>query len=183
MKTPFKPLFLLAMAALLLAQFVAVAAGQDTQEQQSTQRPERKKNPRPPDDNSDIKLPSFSLEIKADKTIAAVGEKLKIEVTLTNTSDQDIFYDGYGNQRPFGLDVRDEMGGKVAETEEGAIADGVGGSVFAAPIHPGESIHRFARLDKEFKLDKPGNYFVQAARGVSITNRVTSNTITIAITQ
>jgi hypothetical protein len=36
-------------------------------------------------------------------------------------------------------------------------------------------------LDKEFELDRVGNYFVQATRGVSETNERKSNTITIAI--
>lgn len=184
MKTLFKPQFLLAITTLFLAQLVTVAAGQDTQGQQSTQGPERKKRtPRPPAGNSDIKLPSFSLEIKADRTIAAVGEKLKIEVVITNTDSVDIFYNGSVVQRDFGLEVRDETGKDVPRTPAGLAADWVNGSVFAAALHPGESVHRFARLDKEFKLDKPGNYFVQAARGVSMTNRVTSNIITIAITQ
>jgi len=36
-------------------------------------------------------------------------------------------------------------------------------------------------LDKEFQLDKPGNYFVRATQGISETNKRESNVITIAI--
>jgi hypothetical protein len=112
---------------------------------------------------------------------AKIGEKLQVEVTLTNTSEQDIFYDGYGHLRPFELEVRDEQGKDVGRTPDGMAANGVGGSAVLVPIHPGQSIHRSARLDEDFKLDKPGNYFVQATRGSSKTNLRRSNTITIAI--
>lgn len=167
-----RKLFILAITALLLAQFVDLASGQDAQ------KPTKKRlSTKAPADNSDITLPLFSLEIKAEKAIARIGEKLEVEVTMTNTDSQDIFY--ASPQRDFGVDVRDEMGRRVAGTPAGV---GVGdGSSFAARLHPGESIRRYARLDKEFQLDKAGNYFVQAIRGVSETNERKSNTITIAI--
>jgi hypothetical protein len=84
-------------------------------------------------------------------------------VTLTNTSKQDIFYEGYSC--PFGLEVRDETGELIAPTPEGLTAQWGPSSGAPRTLHPGESIHRFARLDKEFKLDKRGNYFVHSERG------------------
>jgi hypothetical protein len=165
-------LLFVAVMALFLEHVVTVTSGQDAQRQRKRQEPN------PPPDNGDIVLPSFSMEIKAEKTTAKIGERLKVVVTITNTDSEDIVYDGYGHQRAFGLEVRDEMGREVARTPGAVVADG---SVFAATLHPGESIHRSARLDKEFVLDKPGNYFVQATRGVSKTNLVRSNTITITI--
>jgi hypothetical protein len=170
-------LFIVAITALSLARVVDVASGQDAGGQE-TQKQQKKRQPNPPPDNSDIILPSFSLEIKAEKTTVEVGESLTVEVTITNTDSVDIFYDGSGSLRDFGLEVRDEMGREVAR-KPGAVW--AGRSVFAAALHPAESIHRSARLDKEFVLDKPGNYFVQATRGVSKTNQVRSNTITITI--
>lgn len=175
-------LFIVAIAALLL---VAVATGQVAQTHDplapDAPTPPRKRAPNPPADRSKVTLPSFSLEVKADKTTAEIGGKLKVWVTLTNTSEQDIFYDGFGHNRPFGLEVRDETGELVARTPEGLTAQWAGGSEFPVPIRSGESIRRFARLDKEFKLDRPGNYFVQAVRGISNTNFRRSNTITITI--
>jgi hypothetical protein len=173
MKILSKLLFVLAITTLLLAQVATVAGGQEAQ------NPQRRREPNPPPDNSDMIMPSFSLAITVDMTSVAVGEKLKVEVTITNTSDADIFYES-GGLRPFGLEVRDETGREVARTEEGLRAIGQG-SAFAASIHPGDSIRRSARLDKEFELDKPGNYFVQASRGISRKNRITSNTIMITI--
>jgi hypothetical protein len=168
---------IVAITALFLAQGVDVASGQDAGGQDA-QIQQKRRLPKPPPDNSDVILPSFSLEIKAEKTTAKIGEKLKVGVTITNTDSQDIFYDGYGHQPEFGLEVRDEMGMEVARKPGAGWA---GGSSFAAALHPGESLHRSARLDKEFELDKPGNYFVRATRGVSKTNLVRSNTITITI--
>jgi hypothetical protein len=172
-----RKLFIVA-AVLFLAQLVAVANGQDASGQDA-QKPEKRRSPHlPPPDNSDIALPSCSLEIKAEKTAAKIAERVKVEVTITNTDSQDIFYDGAGLERVFGLEVRDETGREVARTPGVGI---VNGSAFPVAIHPGESLHRSARLDKEFVLDKPGNYFVQATRGVSKTNLQRSNIITITI--
>jgi hypothetical protein len=168
-----RTLFSAAITALFLAQVVGVASGRDAQKQEKKRR-----LPNPPPDNSDIVLPSFSLEIKAENTTATIGERLKVEVTITNTDSEDIFYDGYGHQRDFELEVRDEMDREVPRIP---AASWRGGSSFAAALHPGESIHWFARLDKEFELGKPGNYFVQATRGVSKTNLVRSNTVVITI--
>ena len=106
-----------------------------------------------------------------------MGEKLEIEVTLTNIDSEDIFYTS--PQRDFGVEVRDEMGRRIARRPAGAGFED--GSSFAANLHPGESIRRNVTLDKEFELDKVGNYFVQATRGVSETNQRKSNTITITI--
>ena len=174
--TILRKLFVLAIAALFLAQFVGVAGGQDANGHDA-QRPKKKRLPKPPADNSDITLPMFSLEIKAEKPIAKIGEKLEVEVIMINTDSEDIFY--ASPQRDFGVEVRDEMGRSVARTPAG-----VGfwdGSSFAARLHPGESIRRYARLDKEFELETVGNYFVQATRGISETNERKSNTITITI--
>jgi hypothetical protein len=170
-------LIIFALTTLFLAQVVAVASAQDANGQEAQTQP-RKRLPNPPPDNTDVILPSFSLEIKAEKTTAKIGERLKVEVTITNTDSEDIFYDGYGHQPEFGLEVRDETDRQVARVPGASVE---GGSATAVAIHPGESIHRSARLDKEFELDKPGNYFVRATRGVSKTNLRRSNTITITI--
>jgi len=158
-----------AITAVFLVQVAAVATGQDAQRQL------KRRLSKPPADNSDIVLPLFSLEMKAETSTANIGEKLEVEVTLTNTDSQDIFYSS--PQRDFELEVRDEMGKKVSRR----VGDVMDGSRFAARLHPGQSIRRYARLDKEFELDKPGNYLVQATRGVSETNERKSNTITITI--
>src|SRR5579871_6421526 len=165
-----RKLSILAITTVFLAR-VGVANGQDPQKQP------KKRLPKPPADNSNIILPLFSLEIKSETAIAKIGEKLEIEVTMTNTDSQDIFYTR--PQRDFGLEVRDETGRKIARVPTAAnLRDG---SSFAARLHPGESICWHARLDKEFDLDQPGNYFVQATRGISETKERKSNTITITM--
>jgi hypothetical protein len=169
--------FIVAVTALFLAQFADVASGQDANAQ-GTQTPPRKRQPHRSSDDNDIPLPLFSLELKAEKATAKIGDKLKVEITITDTDSEDIFY--ASPQRDFGLEVRDEMGKDVARIP-GAVS--LDGSSFAPALHPGDSIHRFARLDKEFELNKPGNYFVQATRGSSKTNLRRSNTIMVTIIQ
>jgi len=159
--------FIVAIAALFLAQVVGVARCQDAQKQK------KRRLPNPPADN--IVLPLFSLKMNAEKSTANIGEKLEVEVTMTNTDPGDIFY--ISPQRDFRLEVRDEMGKKVSRR----VGDVMDGSRFAATLHHGESVSWYARLDKEFELDKPGNYLVQATRGASETNERKSNTITITI--
>jgi len=166
-----RKLVILAITALLLAQLVYVARGQDEQKRTKKRLPTK-----PPADNSDITLPLFSLEIKAEKAIARIGEKLEVEVTMTNTDSQDIFY--ASPQQDFALNVEAETGRKVVRIAGTGLMDG---SAFAARLHPGESVRRYVRLDKEFQLDKPGNYFVRATQGISETNKRESNVITIAI--
>jgi hypothetical protein len=177
MKIPSR-LFVVPIAALFLAQIVAFASGQNANPL-DTPPIQKKRQPKPQPDNSSVKLPSFSLDIKAEKTTAKVGERFKVEVNITNTDSQDIFYDGYGHQAEFELEVRDEMGREVTRVPRGGRW--TSGSSAPIPLHPGESLHLSTRLDKEFELDKPGKYSVQATRGVSKTNLVSSNTITITI--
>jgi len=176
-----KSVLLLAILALLPMQAVVVANAQTLDPlSPDAPMPQKKRLPNPPPDNSDIILPSFSLKIKAEKTIAEIGQALKVEVTITNTSDKDdMLYDPSGHTQEFALVVRDEAARELALIPGSVFVPQ--GSPSPARLHPGESIHRFARLDKEFKLDKPGNYFVQATRGVSKTNLRRSNTITITI--
>ena len=185
-----KSVLLLAILALFSAPAVVVAGGQDAQIQ-NVQTPDdplspdaprlrKKRGSNRPMDYSKITLPSFSLETKAEKTTTEIGEKLKVEVIITNTSDkEDMLYDGFNHAPEFQLEVHDEAGRELALIP-GSVHE-VDGSSYGALLHPGEALHRFARLDKEFKLDKPGNYFVQATRGVSKTNLRRSNTITITI--
>jgi len=129
----------------------------------------------------------FSLVVKSPETTVKTGADLKVEVTMTNTSNHDIFYraDLGGVLLPFAFDVRDSEGKVVSETPQGLKAHGkdrAGGSYLAVPLHPGESIHRERVLSNEFDFSKPGKYRVEVFREAGATV-VKSNTITITVVQ
>jgi hypothetical protein len=123
----------------------------------------------------------FSIELGAPSTAAGVGENLETEITIKNTGDKDICHIG-GGMRDFILEVRDSSGNRVAETPYGQAANGANGSTFCALVHPGDSIQGSAFLNKEFQLDKPGNYTAQAIRRNSSTTFIKSNIVAITIT-
>lgn len=133
---------------------------------------------------------AFSIVVSAPTTTVKAGEDLKVEVTITNTSDHDIFY-GAQNEIPFGLEVRDSGGGEVSKTPDALRAfNGLtDGSSFALSIHPGESLDRERLLNKDFELRKPGAYTVWATRMFGsktadskiVTTTAKSNIVTITI--
>jgi len=110
-----------------------------------------------------------------------VGEELEIKVKITNTDDHDI---AYTDPREFFLEVRDSSGNEVAHTPYGLYANGLSARIseFAGPIHPGDSLERSALLNKEFELEKPGDYTAQAVRQNSPSTLLKSNVVMITIT-
>jgi hypothetical protein len=144
--------------------------------------PPKKRQPRLPANQADFPLVKFSIELSALSTAAGVGEEMEVEVRITNTDDYDILY---SDPREFFLEVRDRLGNEVAHTPYGltttyGLTTSI--SVFAAPIRPGTSLERSALLNKEFKLDKPGDYTVQAVRQNSLSTFIKSNVVAITIT-
>jgi hypothetical protein len=124
---------------------------------------------------------AFSLVVSVPKTTAKVGEDLKVEINITNISDHDILYDASGREPPFGLEVRDSGGRDIPRTTQGRRALAFEGSVFASPLHPGESVHRERLANKDFELTSPGKYLVQGIRMASKTTAVRSNVVEITI--
>jgi len=125
--------------------------------------------------------PDCSLILSAAKTTMKVGEDLKVEVTMTNSTDHDVFYKA--DFPPFMIEVRDNDNKKVSETEYGRKVHGKnrpGGSYFAMPMHPGESIRRQPVLSQEFDLSQPGKYSIQAIRQVD-DMVVKSNMVSITV--
>jgi hypothetical protein len=161
------------LIGLCFVQAVVIASGQQAE------KPKKKLQPRLPPEECGILRPSALLEIRAENANARVGESVKLDVTITNTSDRDIFYGVPRQPGDFGLEVRDEAGRQVPQTFFDLSL-----SHFAARLPPGESIHFPVRLDNEFQLDKPGNYFVQAtrSRGACVSDGLaTSDAITISL--
>jgi hypothetical protein len=129
---------------------------------------------------------TFSLTISTPQNTVRVGSDVKLEITMTNTSDQDIFYgaDLGGKVQPFAVDVRDTSGNLVPKRPR-KDKEPRGGSFLLIPIHPAKSIKREWILNKDFDISKPGRYTVQAKREAGATNsgvlHVKSNRITITV--
>ena len=121
---------------------------------------------------------SFSLSIKAPQSTYKLSSEVIIEVTTTNISSHELF------APDLALDVRDSAGEPVRRVQ-GKPGVPRGGSFFAAPLKPGQSIDGSMNLTKQFVIATPGKYTVQAWRedyvpGTNqVRGRVKSNTITI----
>ncbi len=142
----------------------------------------KKLQPRLPPNQADFPPAKFSIELSALSTAAGVGEDLEVEFTITNTDDHDILY---SHPREISLEVRDSLGNEVAPTPYGLTATyglATAISVFGGPIHPGASLGRSVLLNEEFKLNKPGDYTVQAVRQNSLSTFLKSNLVLITIT-
>jgi hypothetical protein len=134
--------------------------------------------------------PPFTITISTPQATVKAGLDVKVEATMTNTSDQDVSY-AVGVGPIINVDVRDAEGKPVSETPEGRKIhgtdrrDGPGGvlTVIRIPLKPGKTLAGESILSKEYDLSKPGKYTVQAHRfdGVSMT-MVKSNTITLTVT-
>ncbi len=133
------------------------------------------------------------------------GSEVKLLITVTNTSDQDV--DLYKTPGPDGqaedvnkIEVRDESGRALPRADVQTVR--IGGKLRTFPkkiiksragviLKPGESLKDFAILSNLFDLSKPGKYTVTAQnerRSVDSSHElnlvyVKSNTITITVTE
>ncbi len=125
--------------------------------------------------------PGYLLALSAPSASLTAGADIKVDVTMKNTSDHDVFYmvDPSGKLSPFSFDVRDAQGGAVPKVPR-KPGPGASGSYFRATLHPGESIQRERTLGKEFDLSKPGRYTIHVERQDDDVV-VRSNVITITV--
>jgi hypothetical protein len=139
----------------------------------------------------------FTLTLSSPQSTIHAGSEVKIDITLTNVSQQDIYYFPVITGRPsdmeggFRLDVRDSENKRVQETAHGMkVHDSEPtrtphrGSVFSTrqTIKPGGTLLRSRVLSEEFNLSKPGQYTVQAERADPLTHLTAkSNKLVITV--
>jgi len=136
--------------------------------------------------------------------IARVGEDVRLEITVTNTSDRTVeIYTASG--RPDGgeaedynrIDVRDadrkllpRSSSHSSERSDGAVVLHRSTlSLRPAALAPGERFHDYTALNRLFDLTKPGTYVVTVKQDVRLDHAVpepgrvtaTSNTITLTV--
>lgn len=140
-----------------------------------------------------IAIPPFTITISTPQSTVKLHSAVTLIITMVNASDHDIYYDvgsGAGvSERIFRTVVIDCDGNPAQETAYGMKVHGTepnqhGGSAFGGrfPVKPGGTVKEEVVLSKEFNLDKPGQYTIQAEH-TDPESRVSvkSNVITVTV--
>jgi hypothetical protein len=130
--------------------------------------------------------PPVSVTISAPSSDVKAGSELKLDVVVTNTSDEQVGLTTWPED--FRVDVLDSNGkvvGKAQEpggstTNRKALNFPAQGSSQGITLAPHGVFRLREDLSKEFDLSKPGKYTVQAIRMYGKT-AVKSNTVTITV--
>jgi hypothetical protein len=135
---------------------------------------------------------SFSITLKAPRTLVKVGTRIPLFATMTNVSDRNILMPTEGTcglpevLRQMHISVYGGDGHRIPYTHFGGCVY-VGSMISGPPrgyppLKPGESFMEEADLNKEFDLSKPGKYTAEAERNAEgpIT-KVVSNRISFTV--
>jgi hypothetical protein len=134
----------------------------------------------------------FTLTISARPDAVKLGDKIRLHITLKNSSDQSTTIQRSPSdelaEQFCDVHVTDASGNAVPLTAyaKAARARQFSGSVIKVRLNPGETTDEDTLLEKQFNFSQPGDYVVQASRPVSDDpndGTVASNKITISITQ
>jgi hypothetical protein len=132
---------------------------------------------------------SFSLTISTPSDSVKTGDQVRLDITITNTSDQDIqvvithpeiFYD---------IDVH-HNGDSARETDYGhrvhnrhTIPFGTVSPVVSGPLKPGDKVQEHYVLNDLYDFSDVGKYTVQVQQKDPKTKTfIKSNTITVTVT-
>jgi hypothetical protein len=125
--------------------------------------------------------PWYTFAISADPSTVKAGEKVVIQIAVTNTSDKSRGL-GPANAEGFMVDVTVVGNGAAPDTElgrkwkhkHGAMAGTWGGPIRG--VEPGETTKRALVISDLYDMTRPGQYTVQVSRPP-----LKSNTITITV--
>jgi hypothetical protein len=135
----------------------------------------------------------FSLTLQADHQQYKAGENIRLDITITNTSQAEIrMFSGPGSamaEKRFELVGTDPGGSPIRETQYGLEAHGKvpnhlgGGSRFAEDIPPGGTLHQKLHANLLYSFTEPGQYSFYIKRTYEKDNHIVvkSNTISITI--
>jgi hypothetical protein len=159
------------------------------------------------------KRPAETIAIDVQQGELKIGSPIALRVTMTNVSDHPIYFacelvDGpvfrQVGLRRMDIEIRDANGEAIAETECGMTIHGrslvqpqvkvdphtvgkmtAGRKGVAGVLTPGKALLEESDLSREFVLNKPGSYTIQAIdrRGDTDTEQVVlSNKLTVTLT-
>jgi len=139
---------------------------------------------------------AFSLTIAAPKEPLRAGAELRLQITVTNTSNRKISFITSPGPIPedgflYEIDVRDEQGRSVPLSSDLRGRDPRVpvdyGSRTARTLAPGESFVDQVTVTRFYDLTRPGQYTISVARSMPPRQNlgngtVKSNSITLAVT-
>jgi hypothetical protein len=137
----------------------------------------------------------FSLTISTEHDRVKVGSEVLVQITLTNTSDQEIALGKAPGNLPqaeseYLVEVHDSRGQTAPDTDYGRKIKQnkivVSFSRVSATVGPGESLKDGVILTKLYDLSRPGKYSVQLLRKVPPQlgdGLIKSNKVTITVTE
>jgi hypothetical protein len=137
--------------------------------------------------------PPFSLTLSVPESVASVKSRVRFDIVLANTSEEDIVVMQYDiSCSGYRVSLQGIDGSKVSETDLGhRMKDPSYAPVCTQGIRtvlkPGETLKDEFVLNDLYQLDSPGKYVVQAFRDVpswmGSKGTVASNTVTITLTE
>src|SRR6267142_5173378 len=115
--------------------------------------------------------PTFKIAITAENSTIVAGADISIKVSLTNTSNQDIYEgvmykDGIGLDSTFRFEVCDEHG-KLVPKRTYPHEELRTGKVTFRTISAGQTLTQPQPVSALYDLRKPGVYTIQVSRGAS----------------
>jgi len=122
-----------------------------------------------------------ALVIAARNSTVVAGADVSIEVSLTNTSNQDVpegvmYMDGIGLDSTFRFEVRDEHGDLVPKRTY-PYEELRTGKVIFRTIRARETITQTQTVSAQYDMRKPGKYTIQVSR-----DDIKSNIVTVTVT-
>ena len=123
-----------------------------------------------------------TIAIKAPQERVVSGENVRIDVTITNNSQELIsLYSSRSRPAEAGIVVLDALNKPLTPRADAPTAEGHGNH-FGIVIPSGKSVKETIYLNRWFDLIEPGKYFIHIKRKVpEDPSAVESNTLTITI--
>lgn len=129
----------------------------------------------------------FKIAITGENFTVVAGAEVSIEVSLTNTSNQDVYegvvyWDGIGLDTTFRFEVRDEHG-KLVPKRIYPHEELRTGRVRFRTIAAGQTLTQSQPVSALYDMRKPGKYTIQVSRGASDRyGEIKSNIVTVKVT-
>jgi hypothetical protein len=132
--------------------------------------------------------PPFKIAIAVESSTVPVGSEVTLDVSLTNTSNQDVsegamYMDATGLDSTLRFEVRDERG-KIIPKRTYPHPELATGSVKFRTIAVGQTLTQRQIVSALYDLRKPGKYAIQGFRRISDNpnDDIKSNVVTITVT-
>jgi hypothetical protein len=128
-------------------------------------------------------LPPASIRISASNDHAKIGEKILLNIDLTNTSNQPLEIDNMPPYVEFSVYVQKGNGDEAPKTENKKMLErgALLRSRVTSSLGPGKTKSSEITLNDVYDLRVPGTYLVRVSRGYD--SPISSNLIRVTITQ